>query len=178
MQHHNPEDNNSRLSYSEILHCIVILTAAVDWDNLASKLHLQGGFIDCNPFWNTNSMEQSPSEADSRLADKKIRRLLCNPKFRYRVLKNPPLQPVLRHFNSAHTLTLYFFKIHFNIILHRTSWSGRDLSGIDLFQWLATPRRIREVPGSNLGPETGYPDCVFSWFSSNPPGKYLDITIN
>jgi hypothetical protein len=29
-----------------------------------------------------------------------------------------------------------------------------------------TPASYLEVPGSNLGPETGYPDRAFSWFSS------------
>jgi hypothetical protein len=28
------------------------------------------------------------------------------------------------------------------------------------------PVRIWEIPGSNLCPETGYPDWGFSWFSS------------
>jgi hypothetical protein len=37
--------------------------------------------------------------------------------------------------------------------------------------------RIREVPGSNLGPEAVYPECVFSWFSSVPPGKFRDNTL-
>jgi hypothetical protein len=31
--------------------------------------------------------------------------------------------------------------------------------------------RIREVPGSNLDLDTGYPDGGFSWFSSVPPGS-------
>jgi hypothetical protein len=33
---------------------------------------------------------------------------------------------------------------------------------------------IRDVPGSNLGPETGCPDRGLSWFSSVPPGKCRD----
>jgi hypothetical protein len=35
--------------------------------------------------------------------------------------------------------------------------------------------RIREVPRSNLGSNTDYPDR-FSWLSSVPSGKYWDIT--
>jgi hypothetical protein len=35
---------------------------------------------------------------------------------------------------------------------------------------------IREVPGSDLSPETGYPDWDFSWFSAVPPGKCRDST--
>jgi hypothetical protein len=37
--------------------------------------------------------------------------------------------------------------------------------------------RIRNVPGSNLGPETGYTNCGFSWISSVPPVKYKDSTL-
>jgi hypothetical protein len=33
-------------------------------------------------------------------------------------------------------------------------------------EWLKLLLHNREVPGSNLGPETGYPDRGFSWFSS------------
>jgi hypothetical protein len=36
---------------------------------------------------------------------------------------------------------------------------------------------IREVPGLNLGPQTGYPDWGFSWFSSLPPNKCWDSTL-
>jgi hypothetical protein len=37
-------------------------------------------------------------------------------------------------------------------------------------EWLTLLLCIREVPGSNLGPETGYP----LWFSSVPPGECHD----
>jgi hypothetical protein len=33
-------------------------------------------------------------------------------------------------------------------------------------QRVTFPRRIREVPGSNFGPETGYPDVYFVVFLS------------
>jgi hypothetical protein len=40
--------------------------------------------------------------------------------------------------------------------------------------WLTFLLRIREIPGStNLGPETGYPDRCFIFFSI-PPSKCLD----
>jgi hypothetical protein len=45
-------------------------------------------------------------------------------------------------------------------------------------QWLTHLVRIREVPGSNLGPETGYNDLSFSWFSVVVPGKFLCNTLN
>jgi hypothetical protein len=44
-------------------------------------------------------------------------------------------------------------------------------------EWLELMFRIREVPGSNLGSETGYPVCDFSWFLSVPPGKFWDKTL-
>jgi hypothetical protein len=38
--------------------------------------------------------------------------------------------------------------------------------------------RIREVPGLNLGQESGYPDWGFWWFSSVPTGQCRDSTLN
>jgi hypothetical protein len=37
--------------------------------------------------------------------------------------------------------------------------------------------RIREVPSSNLGPDIGYPDGSFSWFSSVPPCECSNSTL-
>jgi hypothetical protein len=37
---------------------------------------------------------------------------------------------------------------------------------------------FHEINCLNLGPETGYSDPVFSLFSSVPPGKYQDSTLN
>jgi hypothetical protein len=42
------------------------------------------------------------------------------------------------------------------------------------FDCLALLLRIQEDPGSNHGPETGYPDWGVSWFSSFPPWKFWD----
>jgi hypothetical protein len=42
-------------------------------------------------------------------------------------------------------------------------------------EWLKLQLRIREIPSSNLGPKTGYPSWGFSWFSSAPPGQYLEF---
>jgi hypothetical protein len=44
--------------------------------------------------------------------------------------------------------------------------------------WLALLLRNREVPASNLGPVTGYPDKEFSWFSSVLLGKFREIILN
>jgi hypothetical protein len=38
-------------------------------------------------------------------------------------------------------------------------------------EWLTLLLRIREVPGSNFGPLTGYPGLYFSWFLSAPLGE-------
>jgi hypothetical protein len=38
-------------------------------------------------------------------------------------------------------------------------------------EWVTPLLRIREVPGSNIAPETGYSDWGFSWVSSVPPGE-------
>jgi hypothetical protein len=59
-------------------------------------------------------MEQNPSwETDSRSAN--------SPPFMEP--KNPPLDTNLNRFNPVHTLTPYFSKIHFNIILKSTHTS-------------------------------------------------------
>jgi hypothetical protein len=41
-------------------------------------------------------------------------------------------------------------------------------------EWLTLLLRIRRVQGSNLVPQTGYPDSGFPWFSSVSPGKCWD----
>jgi hypothetical protein len=45
-----------------------------------------------------------------------------------------------------------------------------------VLEWLTLLLRIREIPGPNLGTETGYTDW-FLWFFSDPPGKCQDITL-
>jgi hypothetical protein len=52
----------------------------------------------------------------------------------------------------------------------------KDLLNI-VVEWLTLLLCIQEVLGSNLGPETGYPDCGFSWFSSVLTGKLWDSTL-
>jgi hypothetical protein len=37
---------------------------------------------------------------------------------------------------------------------------------------------IWEVPSSNLGQQTGFPECSLLWFSSVTPGKFQDNTSN
>jgi hypothetical protein len=45
-------------------------------------------------------------------------------------------------------------------------------------EWLTLLLGIQEVPGSNLGPETGYPYWGFSWLFSVCPGKSRDSILN
>jgi hypothetical protein len=45
-------------------------------------------------------------------------------------------------------------------------------------EWLILLLRIREVLGSNFGPETACPDRGVLWFSSVPPGKCRDVALN
>jgi hypothetical protein len=47
-----------------------------------------------------------------------------------------------------------------------------------MIEWLTLLLCIQEIPGSNLGLESGYPDCGFSWLSSVPPGECQDSTLN
>jgi hypothetical protein len=45
-------------------------------------------------------------------------------------------------------------------------------------KWLALVLCIFEIPGSNLGPDISYPDRGVSCFSSVPPSKFRDSTLN
>jgi hypothetical protein len=64
----------------------------------------------------------------------------------------------------------YFFRfthfVHSYGKIRNTKCRGRLVSS-----------HIWEVRGSNLGPETGYNDRNFSWFSSIPPGTCRDSTL-
>jgi hypothetical protein len=72
----------------------------------------------------TNSIEQSPWEANSHSASQEFHHFLWNPKFHYCVGKGPPLVPILSHIHPYHTFPPNFRKINFNVILPSTPWSS------------------------------------------------------
>jgi hypothetical protein len=75
----------------------------------------------------TNSMEQSPWEANSQSASHEISCLLWNPRAHYCTHKSPPQASNCSQMNPVHTSPHYFPEVHSNIILpsmQRTSeWS-------------------------------------------------------
>jgi hypothetical protein len=72
----------------------------------------------------------------------------------------------LKSSDIAHKVTSLKVK-HSRTINKRWSFStGLNVAA----KWLVILLRISDIPDSNLGQETGYPDCA-SWFSSIPPGK-------
>ena len=74
----------------------------------------------------TYCMEQSPSWETNRFSgSQKIRRIVWNPKVRYRIHKcRPPLR-ILSQLDPVHTHTSHFPTIHFNIIFPSTSGSSK-----------------------------------------------------
>jgi hypothetical protein len=65
-------------------------------------------------------------------------------------------------------------KLHFPHITFSASKRTWQCRPWKLAQAAAALNCIREKPGSNLDPKTGYP----YWFSSMPPGKWQDSTYN
>jgi hypothetical protein len=70
------------------------------------------------------------------------------------------------------TLIKHYSKKTYGVWRYRStlSWS-RLISFMHRTLWLIFLLCMREVPGLNLGPETGYPDRDRSLLSSVPPGK-------
>jgi hypothetical protein len=62
----------------------------------------------------------------------------------------------------------YCTKVHFQVTIFASPNA--------IVVWLILLLRIREVPFSNFGPDTGFSDWGFSSFPYVPRGKNLDIT--
>jgi hypothetical protein len=61
--------------------------------------------------------EVSPSrEAANCAVTQEFPSNLWNPNVQYHVLNNPPLVPILSHFNLIYTIPSYLSRIHFNIV--------------------------------------------------------------
>jgi hypothetical protein len=126
-------------------------------------------------------MEQTPSrEAGSLSADQEIIRLLWDPTFYCPVHKNSPLDLVLILGSPLPTLTAYFLKINFNIILPTADlWLMQDatlskqtLEPTQLFvQWISEvklPKREADrTPTFNA-------ELKNAWrFTSTPPHVFM-----
>jgi hypothetical protein len=70
---------------------------------------------------------------------------------------------LVKLFPSYIVLVLLFWQILLTSVSHKTESSGRVLDAL---------LRTREVPGSNLGPETGYPELGILCFLSFSPSKF------
>ena len=76
----------------------------------------------------TNSMEQSPPRGANRsAANHEINYILRNSKLHYLAHKSTPTLHILSQMNKVQGLSLYFFPIHFNIILPSSPTSYKRL---------------------------------------------------
>ena len=90
--------------WSEISHCQLWLHLTHDRLNDFMRCYL--------------SLEANNSSATQEIPDS-----LGNPKVKFLCIhKNLPLVPILSQMNPYHTLPLYFFLIHFNIITQSAPW--------------------------------------------------------
>jgi hypothetical protein len=95
----------------------------------------------------------------------------------YRAHKIPPLDPILSQLNpfphlaSSGSVLILFSVLVSSVQVHRLHPSVKSLytdSGTNspnvVVEWLTLLLLIREIPGSNLGPEIAYPDYGFHYF--------------
>jgi hypothetical protein len=69
----------------------------------------------------------------------------------------------------------YFYNLYIYILIYIFLYFYNLLNVV--FEWLTFLLHIREVPGSNLNPETDCPDTSITSFSSVPPSKYRDSAL-
>jgi hypothetical protein len=109
---------------------------------------------------------------------------LWDGKVHCRVQKSPPIPPV-DAVSLGYSLKPRFFTTRYMIVLpsaFRLSFTCISHTLLIIITTrcahLTLLFSIREVTGSNLGPETGYPDWAFSCFFSVPPRKFWDSTLS
>jgi hypothetical protein len=109
-----------------------------------------------------NFTEQGPWGVNSRSVTQEIRvRVFRSGQ------KNPPLAPLMSQMDVVHSVYVWSVLILFCHIILRIN--SRTRCSKD-FIW--------EVLGFNLVRNTSYPDSDCTWFSSIPPFKRLDNTLN
>jgi hypothetical protein len=86
-------------------------------------------------------------------------------------LWEPEISPIWVHFTIHVFVTLRLSTIHNAFICATNQTPFRA-------QVVITPASQEQVTRSNLGSESAYPDWGILWFSSVPPGKFPDSSLN
>lgn len=72
-------------------------------------------------------VREAVAENENSSSRHDISRILWNPKVHYRFHKGPPLLPILRQMNPAHSLASCFLEHHSDVILSLTSEYGKRM---------------------------------------------------